>query len=327
MWGLGDNIYARPFVKELARTRDVYLETPWPEIYSELDIKFVRPAQRPLRTQLKNIARHPTHRWTATLPQIYPSQRWTISYGGRMPFDNIPIALQRCFNIRANWRDWDLPDWGLPCPVQTDRPIAVVRPVTVRREWFNSARNPKPEYVGEIAGKLMATHHVVSVADCDPTETLVLPAPPCHVKLHNGELSVEQLLTLARHADILLGGVGWIVPAAIALKLKAFVILGGHGAHNAPAIITDPTMDLTRLFFAKPEKFCQCTNMRHDCNKTIPDLMEQFCRFLDNRHCMTLSPSSDYSGFPNSELAISQSADRPTIRPILTGLPDGRLSR
>jgi hypothetical protein len=279
MWGLGDNIYARPFVRELAKTREVYLETPWPEIYSDLDIKFVRPAQRSLRTQLKNIERQPANRWIATLPQIYPSQRWTIHYGGRILFENIPIALQRCFNTRANWKAWDLPDWGSASPVPTDRPIALIRPATLRHEWFNSARNPKPEYIAEVAQELMATHRVVSVADCDASETLVGPEPPCHVKLHRGELSVEQLLTLARRADILIGGVGWIVPASIALKVKAFVILGGHGAHNAPEIITDPTMDLRWIGFATPKNFCRCGNMRHNCEKTISDLRQEWRNF------------------------------------------------
>jgi hypothetical protein len=294
MWGLGDNIYARPFVRELAKTRDVYLETPWPEIYSDLGIKFVR-GHRPLRTQLKNIARQPANRWAATLPQIYPSQRWTISYGGRTPFENIPIALQRCFNIRANWKDWDLPDWGLPCPVKTDRPVALIRPATVRHEWFNSARNPKPEYIATIAEQLMATHRVVSVADCDASETLIGPEPPCHVKFHNGELAVRELLTLVRHADVMVGGVGWIVPASIALKVKALVILGGNGAHNAPEIITDPAMDLRWIGFATPKNFCRCVNMRHNCEKTIPDLRSQwrnFCARVTNIAAASLGSTS-----------------------------------
>jgi hypothetical protein len=303
-WGLGDNIYARAFVKELVKANELYLETPWPEIYSDLNVKFVL-GRKSLRTQNKNIARQPGGRW-CNVPALYPSQIKTVSYNGRtFPQENIPSVLRRSFGARADWSQWDLPDWGLPCPVVTDRPIALIRPATVRHEWFNSARNPKPEYIAAIAEQFMATHRVISVADCDASETLVGAEPPCHVKFHSGELAVRELLTLVRHADIVIGGVGWIVPAAIALKVKAFVILGGHGAHNGPGVITDPTMDLTRIGFAIPRNFCPCTNMRHNCQKEIPDLMEQFCRFLDSRHCMTLLPQNVCSGFPNSELAIS----------------------
>ena len=50
-WGLGDNILGRAFIKELAKVHTLYLETPWPEIYSDLEVRFVR-GQRNLRTQL-----------------------------------------------------------------------------------------------------------------------------------------------------------------------------------------------------------------------------------------------------------------------------------
>ena len=56
MWGLGDNIFSRPFVRAAAAKYDVYLETPWPELYADLDIRFVR-GRRQLRTQQKNMAR------------------------------------------------------------------------------------------------------------------------------------------------------------------------------------------------------------------------------------------------------------------------------
>ena len=59
-------------------------------------------------------------------------------------------------------------------------------------------------------------------------------------------------------------------------KVKTFVILGGHGGHNAPAKITDYRLDVSRLGFAIPDRFCQCISMRHDCDKKISNLMDQF---------------------------------------------------
>src|SRR5262249_27377149 len=80
MWGLGDNIYSRPFVRATAAQYEVHLETPWPELYADLDIKFVRGA-RPLRTQLKNMARQSETLWSKSVPirqfQIaYPALEW-----------------------------------------------------------------------------------------------------------------------------------------------------------------------------------------------------------------------------------------------------------
>ena len=89
-------------------------------------------------------------------------------------------------------------------------------------------------------------------------------------------------MVLLRSADLVIGGVGWIVPAGLALRSKTFVVLGGHGGHNAPEKITDPRLDLSRIGFAMPEKFCRCTNMLHTCDKTIADVVGQFFRWSSN---------------------------------------------
>jgi ADP-heptose:LPS heptosyltransferase len=276
MWGLGDNIYSRPFVRAAAAQYELHLETPWPELYADLDIKFVRGARK-LRTQQKNMARQSLDVWSQP-PQM---KEIKISY-----FDLAQRSIIR--SLECRWAmlsvKFDpallgLPELG-PSPIVSDKPIAVVRPVTVRSEWRNEARNPQPEYIAMLAEHLMATHTVVAVADLAPGEEwLVGDLPPAHWHLVNGELSVRELLALVRDADIVVGGVGWIVPAGLALKVKTFVVLGGHGGHNAPEKITDPRLDLSRIGFAIPEKFCRCTNMLHACEKRIRDPLAQFSRW------------------------------------------------
>jgi hypothetical protein len=100
--------------------------------------------------------------------------------------------------------------------------------------------------------------------------------PPHHQAFINGELDVLQLLALLATADVIVGGVGFIVPAAIAAKVKAFVLLGGQGGHNAPEKITDPRFDLTRIGFAFPDRFCRCSNMMHRCDKNNSQLAKQW---------------------------------------------------
>lgn len=279
MWGLGDNIYSRPFVRATVAKYELYLETPWPELYEDLDIKFVRGTRR-LRTQQKNIARQSSDLWSHSLPrrqiQIgYPSVEWV----------GIVASLEHRWerlHIRFDPALFDLPDMG-SSPIKSDRPIAVVRPVTVRAEWRNEARNPQPEYVNMLAAELMTTHTVVAVADLAPgQEWLVGELPPAQHYFVSGELAVRELLALVRDADIVIGGVGWIVPAGLALKVRTFIVLGGHGGHNAPAKIADPRLNLSRIGFAVPEKFCRCTNMLHNCDKRIADPVGQFLRWSRN---------------------------------------------
>lgn len=274
MWGLGDNIYSRPFVRAATAKYDVWLETPWPELYSDLNIRFGL-GSRQLRTQLKNIARQLPERWS---PALRGDRQIRIAY-----FDlsarSIIVSMRRQWahvGIDFDPALFDLPDMG-PSPIVSERPIAVIRPVTVRKEWRNEARNPLPEYIEQLAVGLMETHHVVAVADLEPgQEWLIGRCPPAHEYFLTGQLTIRQLLALVRDADIVIGGVGWIVPAALALKVNTFVVLGGHGGHNAPAKLTDPRLDLSRLGFAMPDRFCRCSTMLHNCDKRMADPMGQF---------------------------------------------------
>jgi len=279
MWGLGDNIYSRSFVRAAAAQYELHLETPWPELYADLDIAFVR-GSRKLRTQQKNIARQAWDCWSQP-PRM---KEMKVSY-----FDLAQRSIIRSLECRWAMLSvkfdpglFDLPDMG-PAPIVSDKPIAVVRPVTVRSEWRNEARNPRPEYIAAIADELMATHTVVAVADLAPGEEwLVGDPPPAHWHFLHGELPVRELLALVRDADIVVGGVGWIVPAGLALKVKTFVVLGGHGGHNAPEKITDPRLDTSRMAFLMPERFCRCTNMLHDCDKRIRNPLAQFSHWRRN---------------------------------------------
>jgi ADP-heptose:LPS heptosyltransferase len=281
LWGLGDNIYSRPFVRAAAQKYDVWLETPWPELYEDLDIRFVL-GKRKLRTQLKNIARQPASRWSRPPPM----RELKIFYGADLARMSIIGAIERRFQFLGIAFDpglFDLPFFEQPGWSAGAGPIAVVRPATVRAEWRNEARNPRPEYLSAIASELMASHTVVCIADLAPDEEwLVGELPPAHFHLVRGELNVCDLIALLRAANVVIGGVGWIVPAGLALRTKTFVVLGGHGGHNAPEKITDPRLDLSRIGFAMPENFCQCTNMLHSCNKTLADVMGQFFRWSNN---------------------------------------------
>ena len=275
MWGLGDNIMQRPFVRAAAERYQLWLDTPWPELYEDLDIRFVCKPRR-LRTQMKNIARQPATRWSRPPPM----REVRVSYGKDITTaPTIVAALEKHWSILDVGFDpalFDLPDMG-PSPVTASRPIAVVRPVTVRAEWRNEARNPRPEYVNALAAELMETHTVVAVADLSPgQEWATGPLPPAHYRFVLGELDLRKLLALVRDADLVVGGVGWIVPAGLALKTRTFVVLGGHGAHNAPAKVADPRLDCSRIGFAVPEAFCRCTNMLHKCDKRIENVLGQF---------------------------------------------------
>lgn len=272
--GLGDNIFHRAFVKAMTLLYTVYLKTPFPEIYEGLPVKFVKQSST-LRTQAKNIARSEVK--YAQLPSHTPviQPRYTGEHLRRMSMvDSLALA----YHVAPT--KFDLPKFK--SNIKSDgRPICVVRPVTIRSEWNAASRNPDPRYVAQVVEWLRETHYIVSVADlAEGAERALEPLPYADLTLHEGELNTKELLGLIRSADIVIGGVGFIVPACIAYGTRLFCILGGNGAYNAPEKITHRTMDLTKVYFAKPDNFCHCSSAQHTCDKTITNLKGMFDEFI-----------------------------------------------
>lgn len=277
--GLGDNIYARPFIRAAALERDVALVTPWPELFSDLPVTFAH-VDSTLRTQAKNIARQDADLWTSP-ENITDSIRLGYGHAELAGGSTICEAIERRLPLCGRQFVFDLPPMGSH-RVETEHPIAFVRPVTVRSEWSNPARNPLPEYIAECASQLMETHTVVCVADLEPgREWLVGDLPPHHACYLRGQLPAREMLALFAASDVVVGGVGWIVPAAVAFQRPAFIVCGGQGMHNSPSILIDPRMAASRVSFALPENYCRCANMKHDCPKTIPQLSQRFRTFCE----------------------------------------------
>jgi hypothetical protein len=267
MKGLGDNLFQRPFIKALPKP--VYLDTPWPEIYSDIPgVHFIRP-QTTLRTQAKNIARHAD--WVMP-PTRQPTRQ--IRYGA----EGIISGMAACFGVAPG--AFDLPP--LPPSPEQGRYV-VVRPATVRSEWRADTRNPDPEYIyrGVWEARLRG-YRVISVADLvEGQEWLVGPADyPADKRYHKGELPVEQLLSLVANASAVIGGIGWLVPAALAARVPAWIICGGQGGFNAPELICPAGSTIT---FAVPDNFCRCRLKQHNCDKRISDYDSKLAQWAD-RH-------------------------------------------
>lgn len=268
MHGLGDNIYQRAFIKSLVKSGEVWLETPWPEIYQDLpNLHFVKPFTR-LRTQAKNLRKSDVN-WE----QPPSGNSIKISYAD----NGILRGMRRCFD--ADSSSFDLPKFG--SPISGD--YAVVRPATVRKEWAASSRNPNPAYLAECTAQVLRSGlPVISVADLDKgAEWAVEPLPDATKRFHEGELSVTQLLGLIANAKMVIGGIGWMLPAAIAYKVPGWFVFGGFGRYNNPEVLMDPSrMDISKIGYALPDHFCKCGDGNHNCDKRISNHAEKFTKWL-----------------------------------------------
>lgn len=278
MYGLGDNIYQRAFLRYFP---GAWLRTPWPELYQDMDIRCVRSGTK-LRTQAKNESK--------TLLNYYlPPRDSIVRKIGYGPFElangSLIQAFRKQFDVTGPL-NFDLPnfdDWYECIPQH--QPLAIIRPATIRAEWSSESRNPDPKYLC-IAARILRQwgYFVISIADLETDkEWLVAPEPEADLKLHSGELSLPQLCTLFSKAKAIVSPVGFSLPMAIGYHTPLFVIAGGRGGHNAPAIVTDPEMDLSQVRWALPDQYCLCTNAKHNCNKHISLFEEQFLTWLKDR--------------------------------------------
>jgi ADP-heptose:LPS heptosyltransferase len=278
MHGLGDQLHQRPFIRAAASRETVYLQTPWPQLYRDLPNVYPVKAGSRLRTQAKNEAR-PFKGWH-TFP-TGPSRAVRMGYGSAtMTKGSLHDALEKLLPLGGQPYIYDAPLFQ--DALRVDKPIAVVRPVTVRKEWSSVARNPLPAYLSVAADALIdAGYHIVTVADIEDGKEWFVDSPPwAHAAFHRGELEIERLFGLIRQASIVVTPVGWCLHAAIAYRRPVIAIAGGRGGHCAPWKETDHRQDLTRVRWMMPDRYCMCDQPAHDCPKEITDFRPRFERAL-----------------------------------------------
>lgn len=282
MDGMGDSIYQRPLVRYHAEQRkQLYLRTSWPEFFEDIPgVRFIYPDSIDLRTQKKNIERKPAEFWVK--PPL-TAERIRARYALASPADTVLSELMRCYDVPgAAPIKLDLPDFGNP-PVRFTK-YAVVRPVSHRKEWLNTARSPDPIYVARAAELLQeAGYRVVTVADVEPEknqEWIEKPVPVADREFLHGELEVKKLMALIQGASVVVGGVGWIVPASVAARVPAVFIGGGQGAYNAPEVVLGSNGH-RRIRWVLPDRYCRgCKARLHACPKAISDFDARFLAAL-----------------------------------------------
>lgn len=313
MQGIGDNLYTRPFVRLLVEDgHDVYVHSVLPELYADLPVKLLNLGDSNYRTQKKALA-------TTTVTYSDGPEAFDrvigVFYGIReMKAYNIINNMEKTFGYRIGLTNYkmdlpaNLPAHGLALPGK----MAIVRPVTHRKEWLNTSRSPKPNYVGWCARMLRdAGYYVISIADTDgENEWIDGEEPIVDLKLNRGELGLYRTLSLFRDAEVVVTGSGMAVPAAIAAGANLFTIFGGRGAFDNPHKIFDLRMDMRKIYWALPDNFCRCYAMEHDCDKKISSLDDKFFTFMRQvketvRQEATVTPKPEILRLPKRPLRVA----------------------
>ncbi len=278
MAGLGDTIYMRPLVLNQFDLYDqVFLHTPWPELYRDTDVQPLYYDNLALRCQVRSMDAY-AGEW-AEVPDVKArAVRWMLA----RPELNVATDLERSFAPDGRYH-MSLPsfreEWPLG-PVRTGsaQPLAVIKPNTLRKEWLVPARNCGPSYMARAARHLMgAGYHVVTVASMeDGLEWLDGDPVPCHEDFTHGELTISELCALVESAALCVASPCFLLPLAMAYRTPFLGVLGGNLRHNAPEYVTDPRMSLDLVRWIWPAEPCYCPNRLHKCARNV---REFGCKF------------------------------------------------
>jgi hypothetical protein len=277
--GFGDNFEQRPLIRKLAqRFKTVYVRTAFPEAYWDIpNLKFVKPEFINLRTQKKHMSEISDRLWTKPtrgIETIGWRQCWPREMAGE------PVNIARHIRDANGIQDYD---FGFPVRrawldearkviASLDlkgKKLCIIRQPTQRREWNCPARNPKTEYFQLLIDRHKDEYFFLNVADvAESDEGFDTALTGIDAERIHGELSVTTIFGLMRLADMTITFPGFLMPAAIALRARAFVIFGGHAA---PAMHIDPIMGLQNFGYVAPDPPCHCLDADHGCKKDIPE--------------------------------------------------------
>lgn len=292
-FGFGDSIYQYPFVKELAKFYDkIYLRTPFPQLFDSIpNIEFVLPASTQLETCNKSISQH---------QQIF--KKFTqIEYKNSLIFQyqrahKKGIGMAEAFNnIAPSLNKYPI-DWSIPIKpewieeaskffrtINTTKKICIIKPPSVRKEWYNIARVGHPKYFQYLVDKYKDQYYFISVGN-KKVETEIEKIHGIDLHLDAGEISINGILALVSMSDLVIGYHSFIIAVGIATGIKTFCIFGGY---IPPELWIDKLrMDMTKINYVAPAPFCNCFDRHHrHCNKKIAleDIDIRFESLISNK--------------------------------------------
>ncbi|MCK9598021.1 MAG: hypothetical protein M0R06_03205 [Sphaerochaeta sp.] len=275
--GFGDGFYQRPILRALApHYATLYIQTTCPDLYWDIpNIKFLLPGSVRLRTQAKYLASLPKSTFTS-LPAGVPSLGWRYQWDLASGENHVESLRQRS-GVPLDQFDFTFPvkpEWILAAREvmakfdMKGKRLCIVRPSTIRKEWFNASRNPKAVNLQRLIDRYKDEYFYLGFADLEPdVEWLDGELQGIDAAFLNGELPLTTIFGLIKLSDMVITGPTWVMVASIAERVKCFTVFGGCAK---PERIVDASMGLDRFGYVAPEPFCDCRRGDHACNKDIP---------------------------------------------------------
>jgi len=255
MHGLGDNLHQRAVVRELLKTRQVWIFTAWPQLYWDLDAHPL-PLGSPLRWMAANETRM-ADLYGPGLPAGAPSVACRYPVGDVKQTGSVLGAMSRCCGVPlGDFRLPVAPAWAaladaLWAQWKPAKPVLIYRPLVVRVESRigYAARNPDHAAYHALISAIRDRYFVVSIADLMPgKEWLVGPQIEADATYHAGELNVEAIAAITARAALVFCSPGFMIVMAQAVGTPVVCTFGGFecadsfsaGARFTPTLSIEP---------------------------------------------------------------------------------------
>ncbi len=273
-FGFGDNIYHIPFVHKLAQKGEVFIYTPFPELFQISNVHCLKPVTN-LKLQLKNMEGNGlyshSHKPTGNRIRFNYGEGFKDNLTIMQSFEKV-VPLHGDFFFEFTPKQTQKIDEIISRVTASGKKLCVVRLPSVRKEWPNTNRNGKMEYFQLCINALKEKYYFVSIGDIGNAEDFDGAEPQGIDERRDrhdvNHLSIWDAVDLINRSDLVLSIQCNMIPICQILKKKAFIIYGGYVPHR---VLNDERF--YQIGYIEPEPFCFCVNRIHEhiCKKDIPE--------------------------------------------------------
>ncbi len=275
-FGFGDNIYHIPFVHKLAQQGEVFIYTPFPELFQFPNVYCLKPTTN-LKLQLKNMTNNGLYsRSSGHKPR---GQKIRFNYGEGFKKDlTIMQSFEKVIPLEDDFFFEFTPKPSIKAEEvinkakKKHKKLCVMRLPSVRKEWANYNRAPLMEYFQICIDYIRQDYYIVTIGDIGNREEFTGIEPSGidekRDRHHINHLGIWDAIDLISKSDLVISMPCNILPICQLLRKKSFFIYGGYVPH---AMCNDERF--YQVGYVEPEPFCFCIRNgqdSHKCNKEIP---------------------------------------------------------
>ena len=260
-FGFGDNIYKIPFVHKLAQQGEVFIYTPFPEMFQMPNVYCFK-----LTTNLKLQLQNMTGNGLYSHGHKANGQRIRFNYGENFKAST-PLAIMQSFEKQVPLDGEFYFEFKYSSSTKADdivnrakhkhKKLCIMRLPSVRKEWACYTRAPLMEYFQICIDYLRQDYYIVTIGDIGNKEAYTGIEPSLideRRDRHNvNHLGIWDAYDLISKADLIVSMPCNILPICQILRKKSFFIYGGYVPH---AMCNDERF--YQVGYVEPDPFCFC---------------------------------------------------------------------